>query len=235
MDEQSASAFAYPIQMPRNSKRNNNKSSKTRSRSSALADIPRAPKRTFMTTSCRLPRITDECVIRSSSTPLTITASGGFPANPTYNFQLSYAGVNAGFFDRYKIEAVRFTIAPQTNAVGLQAPGTVALSDLYCVIDYDDSTAFTTFTQPQGYGNCVRLAPGESLERTFQPRVAISAYNGSFGAFANQASQWIDSVSTTVQHYGIKIFVPATGVVGQTVLQTWDVNVEYFIRFKNVI
>jgi hypothetical protein len=219
--------------MPRN-KQNKNSSKRQSSRRTNLVDIPRAPKRTYTTASCRLPRITDECVIRSSGTPATITASGSFPANATYNFSLSLAGVNSGFFDRYMIEAIRFTITPQNNAVGLLGP-TVAYTDLYCVIDYDDSTALTTLASAQGYGNCVRLSPGESLERTFAPRIAISAYNGAFGAYANQRAQWIDSVSTTVQHYGVKIFVPATGIVGQTTLQSWDVNVEYFIRFKNVI
>jgi len=127
------------------------------------------------------------------------------------------------------IEAIRFTISPQQNAVGQLGAG---LTDLYCVIDYDDASSLTLATS-QSAANVIKLSPGESLQRTFTPRIAVAAYNASFSGFANLADQWIDSASTSVQHYGVKLYIPPTLKVGQTDFQIWDVQAEYFVRYKN--
>jgi len=211
----------------------NKRKQKTKSKSKAappLTDIPRQAKHTYTTVSCRPPRVTDFTTIRCQSDNL-ITATAGSAVTPSFNFSLALATIGSGFFDRYRIEAIRFSIVPRNNAVGLVS----GLSDLFFVIDYDDSNALTSTAQAMQNGTCIKLAPGESATRTFSPRVAVATYNGSFGGFANQKAQWLDAASTTIQHYGVKIYVPATGVVGQTVFQQWDVNMEYFISFINSI
>jgi hypothetical protein len=147
---------------------------------------------------------------------------------------MATAAVSTGFWDQYMIEAVRFTIQPQNNAIGLVTNSTTALELLYCVIDYDDSTALSTAANAMAYSNCVVLGPGESCERTFQPRMAVAAYAGAFTSYGNVAPQWIDSASTGVQHYGIKLYVPGA-TAAQTLLQSWNYTVEYFIRFRKSI
>jgi len=62
----------------------------------------------------------------------------------------------------------------------------------------------------------------------------VAAYNGAFAGYANLGAQWIDAASTTVQHYGVKTYVPG-GAAGQTQLASWDVFVEYFIQFRKSI
>jgi hypothetical protein len=102
------------------------------------------------------------------------------------------------------------------------------------VIDYDDTSALSSAGAAVVYSNCVVLNPGESVERIFKPKVAIAAYTGSFSGYAVEDDVWIDAASSTVQHYGVKVWVdPCTA--GQTLLQSWDVTVEYFIRFRKSI
>jgi hypothetical protein len=153
---------------------------------------------------------------------------------PTYYFSLANAGVGVGFFDQYKLVAIRFTIAPQNNAIGLVTNSTTALTPIYCVLDYDDATALGSATAAQSYSSCVTINPGESCERVFKPRMAVSAYSGSFGAFANVGDSWIDAASTGVQHYGVKLFIPGV-TAAQTLLQTWDITIEFFVNFRKSI
>jgi len=213
--------------MPSNKRKQNKAKSKGKG---PLTDVPRQAKHTFTTLSTRLPRVTDSTTIRCQTDNL-VTTTIGSAVTPTFNFTLSGANVGSGFFDRYKIEAIRFSVVPRNNAMGLVS----GLSDLFFVIDYDDSNALSSTAQAMQNATCIKLAPGESATRTFAPRIAVAAYNGLFTGYASQKSQWLDAASTTIQHYGVKIYVPATGVTGQTVFQQWDINIEYFISFINSI
>jgi len=162
------------------------------------------------------------------------SASASASQAPTYYFTVSNAGVTTGFWDQYKIEAVRVTVAPQQNAVGLFTNSSVSMVPCYCVIDYDDDSALTSATNASAYSNCVVLNPGESVERVFQPRMAVAAYSGTFTGYANMAPEWIDAASNNVRHYGLKFWVPAA-TAAQTTLQSWDVTIELFIRFRKSI
>jgi hypothetical protein len=135
-------------------------------------------------------------------------------------------------WDQYRIDAVRMTITAQNNAVGLVTNSTTALTALYTVIDYDNSTNLGSIATARQYSNCAVLEPGKSLIRTFQPRVAIGAYSGAFTSFANMTPPWIDCSSASVNHYGIKIFVPGV-TAAQTQLQSWDINFEYYVSLKS--
>jgi len=45
---------------------------------------------------------------------------------------------------------------------------------------------------------------------------------------------WLDAASNAIQHYGVKIFIPGV-TAAQTQLQSWDVEVEYWIEFRKAI
>jgi hypothetical protein len=197
-----------------------------------LTDIPLAPRRDYSTASCRLPKISMSTTIHAMNS-FTATPTAASDVAPIYNFRMIDANVGTGFYDQYMIEAIRFSIVPRQNAIGINS---VAVSDLFCVIDYDDSAALTSANAAQAYATCVKLSPGESLERTFQPKMAIGAYGGTlFSSYANVKPMWIDSVSNTVPHYGIKCFIPATGSVGQTTFQVWDITCEFYIKLRNTL
>lgn len=198
-------------------------------------DIPPAPHRTYRTSSVRSPALTMQYTCRQltnseiSATPVTNSTA-------QYNFQLSNLdGVSnfSALFDQYMLQAVRVSIVPNNNAVGLVTNTTVNLVPLYCVLDYDDATAPTSIAQMREYDNCIICEPGESIIRTFSPRLAAAAYSGTFTSFMNLGPQWIDMASPSVAHYGMKIFIPGVAT-GQTILQTWDVQFEYFFSFRSL-
>jgi hypothetical protein len=196
-------------------------------------DIPPPAMHTYKTVSCPLPRVTETCIVRALANA-TLTAQPTANTAASYAFSISSANVGTGFWDQYRIDAIRFVVQPQNNAIGLVTNSTTALTPLYCVIDYDDVTNLTSAAAAQSYSNCISLAPGESMERTFQPRIAVAAYSGAFTSYANMAPQWIDAASTGVNHYGVKVFIPGV-TAAQTLLQSWDVVVEYFISFRKSI
>jgi hypothetical protein len=199
----------------------------------ARDDIPLRPIHTYCTASTPIPAVTDFAVVRALGHG-TVVAQATASTAAAFNFTLSQSGTSSGNFDQYKIMAIRFTIVPDQNAVGLFTNSTTAYTPLYCVIDYDDSTNLGSVANAEGYSNCIVLGAGESCERTFKPRCALSAYTGSFGGFANMSDQWIDAASTTVQHYGIKVFIPGA-TAAQTLLPSWQVSIEYFFAFRKSI
>jgi hypothetical protein len=164
----------------------------------------------------------------------SITASPTTNLNPTYYFSLNNAAVGTGFYDQYKIEAIRFNIRPNQNAIGLTTNSTTTTTDIYCVIDYDDSTPLASLQAAEAYSNCVVLPPGNSLSRTFKPRMSVAAYNGAFTGNANVSPQWIDAASNDVRHYGIKLYIPSV-TAAQTQLQSWNVIIEFFFALRKAI
>lgn len=202
-------------------------------RTAAGGDIPARAKHTYTTTSCAVPRVTDTCTVRALTVG-AIAATATSTNATSLNFSLSGSSLSAGQWDQYRLLAVRFTITPDQNSVGLFTNSTTSWPQLFCVIDYDDATNLTTVVQAEAYNNCIVLGAGESCERMFKPRMALSAYTGAFGGFANVADQWIDAASTGVQHYGIKIIVNGAAAA-QTQLPSWKLVTEYFFEFRKSI
>jgi hypothetical protein len=62
----------------------------------------------------------------------------------------------------------------------------------------------------------------------------MAAYTGSFTGYVNMGPQWIDAASNTVQHYGIKMYIPGA-TAAQTLLQSWNITVEAFVRMRKAI
>jgi hypothetical protein len=198
-----------------------------------MGDIPRPLIRTYTTKSTSIPPMTDSCTLRCTQTSV-VTASASAAVNGVYYFSLTASNLSTGPFDQYRIEAIRFSVIPQNNAIGLVTNSTTSLVPLYSVIDYDDANALGSANAAVAYNNCVTLAPGESCERLFKPRMALAAYSGAFTSYSNTQPTWIDVVSPGVQHYGIKLFIPQA-TVAQTLLQSWEVVQEYWISLRNAI
>ncbi len=185
-----------------------------------------------VTISTRIPKVTEYTVVRGiQNASITASSSTQFP---TYYFSLSNANVGSGFFDQYRIPAVRFCIRAQQNAIGLTTNANTTVTSLYCVIDYDDDTALASIAAAQSYSSCLVLPPGQSCSRTFRPHLALAAYQGAFTGYVNESNQWIDSASNDVRHYGVKLVVPGV-TAAQTQLQSWDVSIEYFIELRKAI
>jgi len=105
-------------------------------------------------------------------------------------------------FDQYMITCIE---------IWLDGDSTIGVSgtmiQLASVTDYDDDSSSTNFNTLLGYQNVLVTNVSDSHYRKFIPHVAVATYSGSFISFGNASLQWIDSVSTTVQHYGVKFAV----------------------------
>jgi hypothetical protein len=201
-------------------------------------DVPKPRKYDYVTSS--IPRIPANSQVYRTS---TITETGAYLTQQavsttaaSYTFSLSDIDNTANFvalFDQYRIAAVRIMFEPFQNAVQLTDPTITLPGVLYTVIDYDNTTTLANAAAARQYANCVEAAPGKSVCRSFVPHIAVAAYGGAFTQFANDEPHWIDSVSPTVQHYGVKALVSG-GVAGQTLLSKWIVKRQYFLEFRNI-
>lgn len=218
---------------PRRSRRLNDGTVPGAAQPDPRGDIPRRVKCTYNTISCALPRTTQQLTQHFNYANSTIIVSNAATQAPVYNF--TAGGLPAGgptSWDQYRFEAVRFSIYPDNNALGLTTNSTTTLVPIYCVIDYDDSTALASAAAAQGYDNCIQLEPAQSLSRVFKPRMALAAYAGAFNNYANVAPMWIDAVSSGVQHYGVKLWVNQA-TAAQTQLQSYRVNIEVWLSFRS--
>lgn len=201
-------------------------------------DLPNRRPCTYHSASVRIPRTTQMVTFRQQTIPDTdLVASNSADVTVQYNFQLNLLDNVTAFttlFDQFRIEAIRFRMIPKNNAIGLQTESTTTLTQVYCVIDYDDSSALASTAKAREYDNCIIAAAGESIERTFVPRIAVAAYSGAFSAYTNLGPQWIDVSTPAVQHYGVKLYIPRV-TAAQTLLQTWECSAEYFVSFRSVL
>jgi hypothetical protein len=197
-------------------------------------DIPARPIHTYCTASCVLPKVSDMTIVRTLGHATIVSTTS--QVNLQINFSLAQTGISSGTqWDQYKILAIRQTVVPDQNAIGLFTNSTTSIPPLYWVLDYDDSNTLTNYAAAEAYSNCLVLGAGESAERTFRPRLAVGAYTGSvFTGFLNLADNWIDAASTGVLHYGSKFVVPGATAM-QTQLPSWQISTEYFIAFRKSV
>ncbi len=199
-------------------------------------DIPRRRACSIETVSVRPPLTTQQVCFHHVTEGPALVASGAGAVTAQYNFQLAnldIASAIGAVFDQYRIEAVRFSIIPDNNAIPIENNSNTTLVQLYCVIDYDDSNALGSVSAARKYDNCAIVEPAESLCRTFQPRIATAAYSGAFTSFANEKPCWIDMASPSVQHYGVKVYIPPC-TAGQTFVQSWKVEIEYWLSYRSL-
>jgi hypothetical protein len=204
---------------------------------SLAGDIPPRQRTDYSTSSIRPPPTTGQVTMRQSGPLLTLAASTLADVTQGLSFALSGvngAGTLASAFDFYRIDAVRVTVRPNNNAVQVVDPSVTKLVPLYWVIDYNDTTALTSAAVALEYDNCMVLNPGESATRTFQPRYSMVVRSASGTDYVNHVGDWINSSSDDVLHFGSKIFIPQVNAA-QAVLQTWTVQLEYYLTFRQVV
>jgi len=119
------------------------------------------------------------------------------------------------------------------GGTSITASSTFYMPQLWVVADYDDSSAPSSLAVLQSYQNC-QTSMSETQIIEFVPHVAVAASGGgAFTSYANMKPQWIDAASTTVGHYGLKYGVDPGGS-GQVNFQSWTVNTQMQLKFRNV-
>jgi hypothetical protein len=148
------------------------------------------------------------------------TFAGTFFALSSMNDASEYAAV----FDQYRIMAVEITIMPSTQTVaGLTG-------HLLSAVDYDDVAAVTPALNAQK-GTVIISNLQDTIVRSFTPKIAIAAYSGAFTAYSvGPAQTWINTASTTVQHYGHKLTANPT-----TTAITYDLYTRVWFQFRNQV
>jgi hypothetical protein len=173
-------------------------------------------------------------VTKSETMLAFLTQSSVSAVFNTINFTLSgtvtdYSSL-AVCFDQYRLKMVEFILNPRVTQLGLPATTPAMGGFLYTVIDYDDSTMPTLVTQALGYSTCIVTPYNMPVRRCFKPRIAVSAYNGSFTGYTNLADQWIDSASNNVAHFGVKVSLDTSP---STSLQVFDAIIRTDWEFRS--
>jgi len=156
-----------------------------------------------------------------------LTSSASVPVFQGTNFTLSgmpNASTYTALFDQYKIEMIEAWIYAAASNNGGHT-GT-----LYTAVDYDSSAAPASIAVIQDYSTVITspIATTGHYHR-FVPHIAVAAYSGTFVSYRNETAPWIDTVSNTVQHYGL---------IGATTINSDAMVVaaiyRYHLAFRNV-
>jgi len=136
-----------------------------------------------------------------------------FPSSPTF----------LACFDSYRIMCLKFQFSPTVLNSNF-------IANVVTAIDYDDVSVGSANLSDRDTAQSVPL--GRYFERTLVPRVANALYSGSvFTSFGQMKREWIDQVSSTVPHYGLKGTIPSTAVLGAQ--QVYSVTVKAVVQFRN--
>jgi len=143
----------------------------------------------------------------------------------------------SALFDQYRFERVRLHVKARNNAVFVAntASPNAAVPQLLLVIDRDDNTAPSAYTDLLQYDNVVSVSGEEDAIVDLVPSITPAVFSG--GVFSGYAStpsnsMWIDIANTTVPVYGVK-FATDTLTLSTTSSWTWDIIAEVVVSFKN--
>jgi len=130
----------------------------------------------------------------------------------------------AGFltlFDQYRIDQIEVWIEPRA------AQGSTVFSNISTRVDLDDVSTPTVIENVEHGPGALTTAGGNGHYHKWVPHMAMAAYSGVFTSFTNREPQWIDSASSGVQHFGIKMGAFATAAV-----VNYDMSVRFTMSFR---
>jgi hypothetical protein len=113
----------------------------------------------------------------------------------------------ASTFDQYRIDQLETWITATT-------PNSLAsFPILTTAVDLDDANVPASSNAVEDHiGAVTSDGPGGHYHK-WKPHVAVAAYSGAFTSYANLPSQFIDSASPNVSHFGLKAVCYSTGAV----------------------
>lgn len=141
-------------------------------------------------------------------------------------------------YDMYKINAVKVSFIPVSNVT--LSLGTAGVIDQYTsnysrfqsVIDYNDDTALTSANEYREYST-YKWTPNTKIhKRYFRPRFTPTVTEGSGSYGIATSSGWVATGSNATRWYGVKYHINF-GVTASSTLTTHEVEVKYYLSFKN--
>lgn len=151
-------------------------------------------------------------------------------------------------YDQYRIVKVITYFGYDHNKAGGLGGASYPSNDinpiLYCVKDYDDSSALVTEDAYLQYNPCLMCKLGTStngrvydLKVTTYPKNVTTVYNGpATNGYATVKPVWVDVGSPSVYYYGLKYGVfphiddPAAATITLGAMRIWH---KVFIQFKH--
>lgn len=172
---------------------------------------------------------------RTTYTNAWIGTTGGADTFKTLSFKLSdlpsYQEFTA-LYDQYCIKGVKFTLMPRFNSSN---PGLNPITpQTWSILDYDNSgTNITSQNEMLQYQN-LKMIPGTSYHKRYiVPAVDAEIYNGlAVAAAAPQKNVFLDTANASVEHFGVRIMIPAVPFGSEQVF--WDLKVKFYLAMKNV-
>lgn len=143
----------------------------------------------------------------SASDSMTSTIQWG----NSFIFKLSSVIDSSDFlnlYDKYKIVGVRLKVMYQANVASTGGLSVLPVIN-YCV-DHDDAAIPSSLNQVETKAAAKTriLTADKPLSIYFKPKTALGLYQGAFTGYGiPNGSQWVNSSSPDVQHYGFKIWV----------------------------
>lgn len=140
-----------------------------------------------------------------------LTQSVSIPAYTSTVFKITDVTGSTGFtgalatFDQYRIDLLETWLVPRDpSGVNETNPGL-----LTSAIDLDDAATPISIANVQNYASSITSSGACGHYHRWIPHAADDLYNGAFTGFGNVTSPWIDSGSSTVQHFALKAAVTA--------------------------
>lgn len=128
-----------------------------------------------------------------------------------------------GLFDQYRFNYLEAWLEPAAVIVNNVQSGLIVSA-----VDLDDANTPTTVQQVEDKPSSIVTTGNAAHYHRWIPHIAVAAYSGAFTAFSNAESQWIDSASNTVQHYGIKYCSSAA----TTAVYSYNLSIRANVSFR---
>lgn len=133
-------------------------------------------------------------------------------------------------YDLYRITNITAQIigANQNSSVSSANQCTQIMAS---AIDYDDNNVTTSLETTLNFGSSYVHGPTCNDRRSFTPKINNVAWQGGVGTGLQPASrQWLDALSSNVEHYGLKVYIPKSQSAN---VFSWTIIFEYTIEYKN--
>lgn len=173
------------------------------------------------------PRSSYTKIVRSTEVGLLTVPAGSNHGDGCIEHQLSVLPSVTdltNLYDAYKILWVTLKFIPISPLVGG--------SQLYTVVDLNDSTPLTSAPQYFGYDNCKITDGYNPLIISYKPQAMVSTTPGTAGRI--YANGWIAASNPSVPHYGVKYGIyTSLGTTVSTATAVYKVYATYTLGFKN--
>lgn len=151
--------------------------------------------------------------------------------NTSYIAQLSQVPGYTEFtslFDCYKIKAIKWRFSPRANSA--EVGTNLGLVKMFSAIDYDDNTP-VNLTDLLQYESLKTTSTDKDHVRYVKPRIAKQVFQSAPNPAYAPTTGWLDCDYPTVPHYGLKLVLQQLPAG----TQSFDIQVTYYLAFKNVV